>query len=232
MPENRGPYGTTFRFCPLPLWPETGFPVFVASATSKSMFTLSDIHTYEQEIKRSRFSAVAGSVSDEAEAKAFVTERSDATANHNCWAWRVGQTYRFSDDGEPGGTAGKPILQAIDGQDLDSVAVVVTRWFGGTLLGSGGLVRAYGGTAAECLKQARKVRLVAMTILPVTLRFADLALVKAKVDAIADSHAASEIFTDTGTRLNLHVPSERAAEVMALVTDLTAGRAIFGDLES
>src|SRR3546814_1073968 len=90
----------------------------------------------------------------------FVAEHAVAGANHNCWACRIGQTYRFSDDGEPGGTAGKPILQAIDGHDLDGIAVVVTRWFGGILLGSGGLVRAYGGTAALCLQGAAKVRIV------------------------------------------------------------------------
>src|SRR5690606_19621295 len=93
--------------------------------------TLVSISTARQEIRKSRFVAAAGPVADEAAAKAFIAASSDPTANHNCWAWRLGQSYRFSDDGEPGGTAGKPILQAIDGQGLDGVAVVVTRWFGG-----------------------------------------------------------------------------------------------------
>ncbi len=75
------------------------------------------------------------------------------------------------------------------------MAVVVTRWFGGTLLGSGGLIRAYGGTAAECLRLAPKTRLIAMTALPVTLRFSDLAVVKARISAIADSQIVSEVFT-------------------------------------
>lgn len=191
------------------------------------MFTLSDIHTAEQEIKRSRFIAFAGPVSDEAAAKAFIADHSDGNANHNCWGWRLGQSYRFNDDGEPSGTAGKPILQAIDGQDLDGVAVVVTRWFGGTLLGSGGLIRAYGGTAAECLRLAPKTRLIAMTLLPVTVRFSDLAVVKARIAAIADSQIASEVFTDTGARLNLRVPVDSAAQVVAQITNLTAGRAVF-----
>ncbi|MDO1584748.1 IMPACT family protein [Rhizobium oryzicola] len=195
------------------------------------MFTLSDIHTAEHEIKRSRFIAFAGPVSDEAAAKAFIAEHSDGNANHNCWAWRLAQNYRFSDDGEPSGTAGKPILQAIDGQDLDGVAVVVARWFGGTLLGSGGLIRAYGGTAAECLRLAPKSRLIAMTALSVTLRFADLAVVKARISAIADSQIVSEVFTDTGARLDVRVPRDYAADMIALVTDLTAGRAVFEDLD-
>ena len=102
------------------------------------MFTLERTETLEQVIKKSRFVAAAGPIAGEPAAKAFIAAHSHPTANHNCWAWRVGQTYRFSDDGEPSGTAGKPILQAIDRLQLDNVAVVVTRWFGGVLLGSGG----------------------------------------------------------------------------------------------
>src|SRR3546814_4239011 len=94
------------------------------------MFTLLSTTAYEQEIKRSRFLARAGPVADEQDARDFVAEHSVAGENPNCWAWRLGQTYRFSDDGVPGGSAGKPILQAIDGHDLDGIAVVVTRWFG------------------------------------------------------------------------------------------------------
>ncbi|WP_037404901.1 YigZ family protein, partial [Shinella sp. DD12] len=114
------------------------------------MYTLDQTALFEEEIRKSRFRAIACPVENEAEAKARLAEVSDAAANHNCWAFRIGQTYRFSDDGEPSGTAGKPILQAIDGQALDRTLVVVTRWFGGILLGSGGLIRAYGGTAAAC----------------------------------------------------------------------------------
>ncbi len=87
---------------------------------------------------------------------------SNTTATHNCWAYRIGQDYRFNDDGEPGGTAGRPILQAIEGQGVDRVVVVVTRWYGGIKLGAGGLARAYGGTAAECLRLAERTPLVVM----------------------------------------------------------------------
>ena len=76
-------------------------------------------------------------------------------ASHHCWAWRLdGKRFRFSDDGEPSGTAGRPILQQIDGRKLDGALVVVSRWFGGTKLGAGGLVRAYGDCAAAALDAA------------------------------------------------------------------------------
>jgi len=109
------------------------------------MFRLVGVESSDQEIKKSRFRAIAAPVADEAAAKAFVASYSDPLASHNCFAWRIGQAYRFHDAGEPSGTAGKPILAAIDGQALDHVAVLVIRWFGGILLGSGGLIRAYGG---------------------------------------------------------------------------------------
>ncbi|MEK1895582.1 MAG: YigZ family protein, partial [Rhizobium sp.] len=95
------------------------------------MYSLERPISLEQVVKRSRFLAIGLPVASELEAKEALAAHCYSDANHNCWAWRIGQTYRFSDDGEPGGTAGKPILQAIDGQSLDKVIVIVTRWFGG-----------------------------------------------------------------------------------------------------
>lgn len=89
----------------------------------ETRFTLCGPFSFRQEIKKSRFIATAGPVADEAAAKEFIAAHSDRAANHNCWAWRCGPSYRFNDDGEPSGTAGKPILAAIDGQALDGVAV-------------------------------------------------------------------------------------------------------------
>ncbi|MGN6304727.1 MAG: IMPACT family protein [Mesorhizobium sp.] len=187
--------------------------------------TLVATATARQEIKKSRFLAVAGPVTDEATAKAFIAANSDQTANHNCWAWRIGEAYRFSDDGEPGGTAGKPILQAIDGQSLDRIAVVVARWFGGVLLGSGGLIRAYGGTAAMCLREAEKLPLVDTVAATVTCAFGDLALLQARLEALPGAQVRVQSFTDTGAELILSVPKEDADMVAGMVADLTSGRA-------
>lgn len=95
------------------------------------------------EVRKSRFLALATAIANEAEAMRFLQSVHDASASHHCWAWRVGGAYRSSDDGEPGGSAGRPILAAIDGQGFDRVMVVVLRWFGGVKLGVGGLVRAF-----------------------------------------------------------------------------------------
>ncbi|EVT88371.1 thymidylate synthase [Pseudomonas aeruginosa VRFPA09] len=115
--------------------------------------TLQGLAEYREEIRKSRFHTIAAPVADEDEAQAFIAAHRDASAGHNCWAWKCGAQYRFSDDGEPGGSAGRPILAAIEGQDMDCVAVLVSRWFGGIKLGTGGLARAYGGGAAKCLQQ-------------------------------------------------------------------------------
>jgi uncharacterized YigZ family protein len=193
------------------------------------VYTLDRTEIFEQDIRKSRFLAIACPVESEAEAKARLAEISDASASHNCWAWRIGQAYRFSDDGEPSGTAGKPILQAIDGQDLDRTLVVVTRWFGGILLGSGGLMRAYGGTAAACLRAAARTEYVERAALSVSLGFSDLALVKARLSAFAGLVMDDEAFHESGARLSFRVPAEKAEEIGRLIVDLTSGRAEIGD---
>jgi len=193
------------------------------------VYTLDRTEIFEQDIRKSRFLAVASPVESEAEAKTRLAEISDTSASHNCWAWRIGQAYRFSDDGEPSGTAGKPILQAIDGQDLDRTLVVVTRWFGGILLGSGGLMRAYGGTAAACLRAAAKTEYVERAALSVSLGFSDLALVKARLSAFAGLVMDDEAFHESGARLSFRVPAEKAEEIGRLIVDLTSGRAEIGN---
>ncbi|MGO4670853.1 IMPACT family protein [Bosea sp. 2RAB26] len=191
----------------------------------ENRFTLLGLNSFRQEIKKSRFIATAAPVADEAAAKEFIAAHSDPAANHNCWAWRCGQGYRFNDDGEPSGTAGKPILAAIDGQALDGIAVVVTRWFGGVLLGSGGLIRAYGGTAALCLRAAETVALVEAASATITCAFGDLARVQARLGERPGVQVRDQAFTDTGAVLSVSVPKLEADLVSQLVRDITSGRA-------
>ena len=147
----------------------------------------------------------------------------DPAATHNCWAYRIGRAYRFNDDGEPGGTAGRPILQAIEGQGIDRAVVVVTRWYGGIKLGAGGLARAYGGTAAECLRLAERVPIVPRATLALDCEFADLALLKARL-AELEASVTDEQFHARGALLQLQLPESRVAEAQARIVDLTRGR--------
>ncbi len=185
--------------------------------------TLAQRCRHQEDIRKSRFLALAAPVDSAEQAMAFLREASDPAATHNCWAYRIGQDYRFNDDGEPGGTAGRPILQAIEGQGMDRVAVLVTRWFGGIKLGAGGLARAYGGTAAECLRRAERVPIVAMARLGLRCDFAALALLKARLKDL-QAVIESEQFDADGVALQLQLPERRVDELTLLVRDLTRGR--------
>ncbi|KAK3123681.1 hypothetical protein QOZ80_8AG0634520 [Eleusine coracana subsp. coracana] len=125
-----------------------------SSSTPSPYTTLQGRVRCEREIKKSKFIAIAASVPNERAAMAFLDEVKDTRATHNCWAYKLGEQFRYNDDGEPSSTAGKPIYSAIISSGIDMVMVVVIRYFGGIKLGTGGLVRAYGGVASECLKDA------------------------------------------------------------------------------
>ncbi|TDR18383.1 IMPACT family protein [Marinicella litoralis] len=111
-------------------------------------------NTNEEAIKKSLFIGICFPITSDQNFFNKLTTYQDLNATHNCWAYRIGNEYRFNDDGEPSGTAGKPILAAIDGADFDAVGALVIRHYGGIKLGTGGLARAYGGTIAKNLKQA------------------------------------------------------------------------------
>ena len=151
------------------------------------------------------FPAKAAPVQSPEEAQAFIQAVSDPTATHNCWAWKIGNQYRFSDDGEPGGTAGRPMLTAIEGQDFDRVAVVVIRWFGGIKLGTGGLARAYGGTTAKCLQAGERSELVSRSRCRCHCRFAELALLKARLGDF-EALLEAEHFDAEGATLEIALP--------------------------
>ncbi len=179
--------------------------------------------THALEIKHSRFVAHAASVASPEAALAVVAEMSDVDATHNCWAYRIGAGYRSSDDNEPAGTAGRPILAAIEGQGMDQVVVVVTRWYGGIKLGAGGLMRAYGGCAAECLRQAERVELIHSVRVEFALEFSALARLRARLREFGAALEA-ENFRDDGVVLRLSLPQEKLSELHHFLADLSRGR--------
>ena len=140
-------------------------------------FTIKERTSAELKIKGSRFIGHAAPIKTREEAESFVKEISKKyyDATHNCFAYRVNtqhsSLFRISDAGEPSGTAGKPILNAIDGLRLTDVVCVVTRYFGGTKLGTGGLARAYNQCAKETLEKGEKIKCFKTTIVIIVLPY-------------------------------------------------------------
>ena len=175
------------------------------------------------EVRRSRFLARGVAAGSPDEALAAVSALSDVEATHNCWAFRCGDAYRSSDDGEPAGTAGRPILAAIDGQGIDRAVVLVTRWYGGIKLGAGGLVRAYGNTAAECLRAATRRPLVSYVERSLAFGFDDTGLVHAALSAHA-AERLDESFVPGGARLRLRVRADAADALAERLRDASRDR--------
>jgi putative IMPACT (imprinted ancient) family translation regulator len=196
-----------------------------------SAATLAAPARHQLEAKKSRFLAQAAPVASAAEAMDWIRAGSDPDATHNCWAYRCGGDYRFSDDGEPGGSAGRPILAAIDGQGLDRVAVRVTRWYGGINLGVGGLVRAYGGAAAECLRLAPRQPLVEWVEAELACDFA----LASTVHALLAAHGAQKLaegFDPDGLRLRLRLPASSFAVLAERLRDASRGTARLQPLDA
>ena len=132
-------------------------------------------------IKGSRFIVTVSPIGTEEHFKDILSslQKSHPNANHHCWAWRLtGGRERSSDDGEPSGSAGEPILQRMRRADLIDSMVVVTRYFGGTKLGVGGLIRAYGGAAGEIISAIQLEQLIEKDAWTISMNYADQSLIK------------------------------------------------------
>lgn len=188
-------------------------------------FTLVGPCEFREEIRKSRFITLAAPISSAADAQAFIEQNSDLNATHNCWAWKLADQYRSNDDGEPGGTAGRPILAAIEAQEFDQVVVLVIRWYGGIQLGTGGLARAYGGGANKCLQQAERLPLITRVPLSLSCSFSELALVKLRV-AELNGLVQNEDFTANGVDLAIAVGPEQVEVLQRQLADLSRGRIV------
>ena len=184
--------------------------------------------TFETEkIKGSRFIVTTSPVESEEDVKGILLDlkKNHPNANHHCWAWRLGtDRERSSDDGEPSGSAGEPILQRMRRAELVDSLIVVTRYFGGTKLGVGGLVRAYGGAAGEAILNCRLQRLVQRSIWYLTVSYADQSVIKAIVRS-SNGEIVGERYTDT-VYLTVHTDPLVHDNFINQCTDRTSGRVV------
>ena len=194
----------------------------------KDYLTVSKEAAAEIEEKKSRFIATVRPVSSEQEAQDFInrlkTKYWDAT--HNVYAYYIcaeSTLQKFSDDGEPSGTAGLPVLEAIKKLEVQDVAVVVTRYFGGTLLGASGLVRAYGKSAAVGIEAAGIVRKLLCTEVRVTIDYSMLGRIQAAIASRGYS-LKDTVYTDN-VSMDVYVPVDEFDFFTALITEESNGRA-------
>ncbi|WP_029215206.1 YigZ family protein [Kallotenue papyrolyticum] len=183
----------------------------------------------ELRVANSRFIATAGPAATVDEARAFIARVREefADATHNVFAFVVGHgastTLGMSDDGEPAGTAGRPALAVVQGSGLGDVVVVVTRYFGGTLLGTGGLVRAYGDAVRAVLAALPRAEKVERRAIGVTVTYAAYQATRRLVDAhrgaVLDERFAAEV------TLQLSFAANDLEPFVQALRDLTAGRA-------
>ena len=185
--------------------------------------------TGEYEEKRSRFIGEIWPVADEAQARGYLaqTKKKYPDARHHCWAWVMPDgACRWSDDGEPGGTAGGPMAAVLKGADVFGVMMVVTRYFGGTLLGSGGLVRAYSKAAALALADAGTEPDPEKTVFTVDCPWDSLDKIHRLVREYGGALLASDYESDPNRAgLTMELLADRAEEFTGRVVDMTNGKA-------
>ncbi|MCU0252341.1 MAG: YigZ family protein [Vicinamibacterales bacterium] len=199
-------------------------------STSSRYLVPAAIHRNEQEISRSRFITTIGRVSTVEEAQAFIRAVANefSAATHNCWAYVVGppgDTGRIgmSDAGEPHGTAGRPMLNALLHGPVGDIVAVVTRYYGGTKLGTGGLVRAYGGGVQAALATLPVTERIEYLSMAVTIDYARLTALQ----QLCTEHEAEILGQEFAeqVRVTLKVPDGNAHRFRAALLDATRGQA-------
>lgn len=190
------------------------------------MITIKETSRFELEIKKSRFIAISGRVDSVEDANNFFNENSVSEATHNCWAYKIDSIYRFNDDNEPGGTAGRPILSAIEGQELDHIAVLVIRFFGGIKLGAGGLVRAYSQAAAGSLKMAFKEERFKQASISFEVPFAMTGSVYNMIEKFS-CHKDAEQYRNSGLFFTLTLNENTVEDFKTELINVTSGKAVF-----
>jgi uncharacterized YigZ family protein len=189
-------------------------------------YTLAAAVSAEIDIRKSRFIALAIPVADRAAAmlELDTLRARHPGATHVCWALLAGGESGMSDDGEPSGTAGRPILEVLRHHEVDGVLAAVVRYYGGFKLGAGGLVRAYTDAIATTMQLAERIERVALGLLQVEVDYADEARVRRWVEQ--EGHALDEPGYGMTVRLSIQMPLAVRDQAADVIRDLTHGRAV------
>ena len=194
-----------------------------------SYITIANEFRTEYIIEKSRFIATIAPVSTEEEAQAFIQRISKEfwDATHNCTAYAIGprqEQQRSSDNGEPSGTAGKPMLEVLKKTTITNVAVVVTRYFGGIKLGAGGLIRAYSHSVAKAVQEGPKLLIAPRQIVSLTIDYSYFGSVERQLQTLGLPYQSS--FTDT-ISLEIYVEPNFVNDLETTITNLTGGNLLW-----
>lgn len=194
-----------------------------------SYITIANEFRTEYIIEKSRFIATIAPVSTEEEAQAFIQRISKEfwDATHNCTAYAIGprqEQQRSSDNGEPSGTAGKPMLEVLKKTAITNVAVVVTRYFGGIKLGAGGLIRAYSHSVAKAVQEGPKLLIAPRQIVSLTIDYSYFGSVERQLQTLGLPYQPS--FTDT-ISLEIYVEPNFVNDLETTITNLTGGNLLW-----
>lgn len=194
-----------------------------------SYITIANEFRTEYIIEKSRFIATIAPVSTEEEAQAFIQRISKEfwDATHNCTAYAIGprqEQQRSSDNGEPSGTAGKPMLEVLKKTAITNVAVVVTRYFGGIKLGAGGLIRAYSHSVAKAVQEGPKLLIAPRQIVSLTIDYSYFGSVERQLQTLGLPYQSS--FTDT-ISLEIYVEPNFVNDLETTITNLTGGNLLW-----
>lgn len=189
---------------------------------------ITETGTSEVIIKKSRFLGIAANVDSEEEARELLNaiRKEHYSARHVCYAYSIGDNnpaLKFSDDGEPGGTAGRPILDVVTNSGVSNIIIIVVRYFGGVLLGTGGLVRAYTESAQEAVKAAEKTTVWVTETFDITLDYGDFERVKSLIEKIEG--ASLEVAYTDKVVISATVPEKECDRLKQEIIEVTAGRA-------
>ncbi|MDY4573844.1 MAG: YigZ family protein [Intestinibacter sp.] len=201
----------------------------------KTYKTLHDFGSDEYVVEKSTFIGYAKPIKSEEEAVEFINQikKKHTDATHNVWAYTVGETMniqRYSDDGEPQGTAGIPTLEVIKKEDLRDVVVVVTRYFGGIKLGAGGLVRAYTKGAKIGIEAAQIIQKVKYKEVSVTIDYNQIGKVQNEIMNMG--YTIKDTLYSEKVEIIVYSREEEADSLKAKMIDITSGTADVGESES
>ena len=193
-------------------------------------FTLAQPHHSELLIKKSRFLGCVEPVAgrEEANERVAALRAQHPDAAHVCWALMAGGHSAANDDGEPGGTAGRPMLDVLRHRELEGVLATVVRYFGGVKLGAGGLVRAYTDAVAQALADAERIELVRLHTFQAIVPYAVEGAIRRELDA----HGATlvEVVHGADVELLVQVPYAAYVALAARIREASQGAAVLGDL--